>query len=325
MTFILCSFMIFNMKINSLERIFINNSQQWILVRGKSDDAPLLLHVQGGPGLPIIPEADVMERLLHLEDHYTVAYWDQRGCGKSFNKKIDPRSVTFSQLSNDIISCAEYLTHKYNKRDVAIIGYSIGATISLMASVKQDKLFRKLFLVGIDVDIQTANVFAINNAKRIAAEYNDPKIVRQLEDLGKTPIIETKKFQQRAKIVANLGGIFRHRNYKQLVLSSMKNLFRCRYYSFTDIIKTVRGMEFCQNALLPELDKLDLFKLMKEVHVPLHFIQGRYDGVCPVERTREFYNYLQSPEKQFTLFEDSAHMPHYDEPEKFSEIITAHS
>ena len=313
------------MKINSLEKISINNSEQWILVRGKSVDAPLLLHVQGGPGLPIIPEASSMERLLHLEDRYLVAYWDQRGCGKSFNKNMDTQSISISQLSDDIISCAEYLIHKYNKHDVTIVGYSIGATLSLLASAKQDTLFRKLFLVGIDVDIQTANAFAINNAKKKALEKNYFKIVRQLENLGNNTIIETKKFQQRAKIVANFGGIFRHRNYTQLVLSSMKNLFQCRYYSFADIIKTIKGMDFCQNALLPELDKLDLFKLIKEVNIPVHFIHGRYDGVCPVERTREFFNYLQSPKKHFTLFEDSAHMPHYDEPEKFSEIIAAHN
>ena len=84
-------------------------------------------------------------------------------------------------------------------------------------------------------------------------------------------------------------------------------------------------MEFCQNALLPELDKLDLFKLIKKVNIPAHIIHGKYDGICPVERTMEFFNFLKSPEKHFTLFEDSAHMPHYDEPEKFSEIIVAYS
>ena len=187
------------MRINSLEKISFNNSEQWVLVRGKSNDAPLLLHVQGGPGLPIIPEANSMERMLHLENHYLVAYWDQRGCGKSFNKKIDPQSINFSQLSDDIISSAKYLIHKYNKPDVTIVGYSIGATLSLLASAKQDKLFRKLFLVGIDVDIQTANIFAINNAKRIALENNNPKIVRQLEGLEKISNYRSKEIPAASK------------------------------------------------------------------------------------------------------------------------------
>ena len=45
----------------------VNGSEQWILVRGKSSDAPLIIHVQAGPGFPMIPEAHAMEKNLHLE------------------------------------------------------------------------------------------------------------------------------------------------------------------------------------------------------------------------------------------------------------------
>ena len=86
------------MEINNLEKINVNNSEQWILVRGKNPDAPLILPVQAGPGLPMIPEANALEKLLHLENNYVVAYWDQRGCGKSFNKNIDPKTINFSQF-----------------------------------------------------------------------------------------------------------------------------------------------------------------------------------------------------------------------------------
>jgi len=87
------------MTFNSLEKVMINNSQQWLLVRGKSTNNPLILHVQAGPGLPIIPEAGTMEKLLHLENNYLVAYWDQRACGKSFSKKTDPGAINFSQFN----------------------------------------------------------------------------------------------------------------------------------------------------------------------------------------------------------------------------------
>src|SRR4029453_17381199 len=70
------------MRVDSLEKVVINDSEQWILVRGKSSKAPLILHVQAGPGLPIIPEARAMEKKLNLETDYLVAYWDQRACGK---------------------------------------------------------------------------------------------------------------------------------------------------------------------------------------------------------------------------------------------------
>ncbi len=100
------------MEIDALEKVKINNSDQWVLVRGKNVKAPLILHVQAGPGMPIIPEACTMEKLLHLEGNYLVAYWDQRGCGKSFDKNTDPATITFSQLTDDTIECVEYLLKK---------------------------------------------------------------------------------------------------------------------------------------------------------------------------------------------------------------------
>ena len=63
----------FIMRINYLEKVMINDSEQWILVRGKSSEVPLIIHVQAGPGFPMIPEAHTMDKNLHLENDYLVA------------------------------------------------------------------------------------------------------------------------------------------------------------------------------------------------------------------------------------------------------------
>ncbi len=309
------------MGINLLENISINDSEQWILVRGKTADAPLVLHVQAGPGLPIIPEADAMGKLLHFEDHFLTAYWDQRGCGKSFSKKIDSGSINFSQLADDIISCTKYLLNKYNKQSIIIIGYSIGATVSLMAAVKQNNLFSNLFLVGIDIDIQSANVFAINNAIKKATELNNKKLISKIKELDGIPIINAKRFQQRAKILTDLGGMKAGSSYNQLVFSTIRNMLFCTAYSIYDIFNTIRGMEFCQNALLKELNNLNLFKTISAVDVPLHFIHGINDGISPYDIAISFYNYINAKQKEFITFENSAHTPHYDESNKFARIL----
>lgn len=313
------------MNIHHLEKININNTDQWVLVRGKTADAPLLIHVQAGPGLPIIPEADAMGKLLHLEDHFLVAYWDQRGCGKSFSTQVDPKSINFSQLSNDIITCTKYLLGKYSKHTAIVVGYSIGATTSLMAAVKQKDLFSNLFLVGIDIDIPTANVFAIDFAMKGASQRNNRKMIKNLEELKGTPITDAKRFQQRAKILTDLEGIKVGSSYAQLVFSTIKNMLLCKSYTIRDIVKTIRGMEFCQNALLNELDALNLFKIISSVDVPVHFIHGKCDGVSPYDIAISFYNHLKAKQKQFTTFEASAHMPHYDESGKFAELLIEHA
>jgi pimeloyl-ACP methyl ester carboxylesterase len=309
------------MAIDSLEKVMINGSEQWILVRGKSSDAPLIIHVQAGPGFPMIPEAHAMEKNLRLEIDHLVAYWDQRACGKSFTKKTDPKTINFSQLTDDIICCTKYLLGKYRKEKAIIIGYSMGATLALMAASKDKSIFDRLFLVGMDIDLPTANKCAIEFVMSKANEKNKGVFLKQATDLNKIPINDAKQFQKRAKLLTNLGGITTRRNYNQLLMAMISNMISSKAYRLRDIPKTIKGMEFCQNALLPEFNTLNLFHRIDSVDVPVHFIQGKQDGVAPYQIAVKYYKYLQADKKTFTDFDNSAHMPHYDEPEKFTKLL----
>jgi len=309
------------MKVDRLDSIRVNGSTQWILVRGEDLQSPLILHVQAGPGLPIIPEAGAMKRLFNFEDNYLVAYWDQRACGKSFSNQIDASSINFSQLADDIISCIGYLLNRYGKKKAIVVGYSVGATLSLMAAARRPGIFDRLFLVGMDIDVPTANQYAMEFAISKAKERNDKRLLRQARMLSKTEITDASQFQRRAKVLGDLEGIRIGTTYNRLLLSSMSNMLLSKAYRLSDIPKTIRGMEYCQNALLPELNTLDLFNKIKGVEVPLHFVQGRHDGVAPCETAVKYYDYIQSPLKTFDCFEKSAHMAHYDEPKKFAILL----
>src|SRR5450432_977778 len=305
----------------SLEKININNSIQWVLVRGNNVDAPLLIHVQAGPGLPMISEANEMEKRLHLEDRFLVAYWDQRGCGKSFSKDIPPETITLAQMADDIIACTKYLLKKYNKSNAVIVSYSIGATISLMAAAKDSSIFTAIFAAGVDVDIPYANHYALDFAMDKAIAKKNKKMIQKINELKRQPIVESKRFQQRAEILTNLGGIKAGSNYNNLLLGTLKNILFSRYYGIGGLIKTMRGMALCQNALIPEMNSFNLFQTVTKVSVPIHFIQGNLDGIAAPLKGKEYYEQLHATNKSFTLFERSAHMPQYEEPEKFSNLI----
>jgi hypothetical protein len=55
------------MEIDSLEEVRLGGLTQWIRVRGADASNPVLLLMQQGPGLPIINDARLWERLLGLE------------------------------------------------------------------------------------------------------------------------------------------------------------------------------------------------------------------------------------------------------------------
>jgi pimeloyl-ACP methyl ester carboxylesterase len=73
--------------------------------------------------------------------------------------------------------------------------------------------------------------------------------------------------------------------------------------------------------LLPEFDLINLFTQVEKVNVPVHFMQGKKDSIAPFEIAVDYFNYLKATVKSFTVFEKSAHMPHYEEPMKFAAVI----
>src|SRR6202789_1809010 len=64
------------------EAVKIGGISQWITVRGKDLNNPLLLYVHGGPGGAIMGVSWSFQR--PWEDCFTVVEWDQRGSGKTY-------------------------------------------------------------------------------------------------------------------------------------------------------------------------------------------------------------------------------------------------
>lgn len=48
---------------------------------------------------------------------------------------------------------------------------------------------------------------------------------------------------------------------------------------------------------------------------------GRHDLIAPFKPTKSFFDEIDAPEKQWIWFENSAHTPSLEEPEKFMKII----
>ena len=67
--------------IEIFEEINIGGFKQWIQVRSRDKDNPILLFLHGGPGAGFLAIAHTCQDT--WEEHFTVVQWDQRGAGKS--------------------------------------------------------------------------------------------------------------------------------------------------------------------------------------------------------------------------------------------------
>lgn len=74
---------------------------QALLVQGKDESNPVLLFLHGGPGVPIIPFVRDFDVNGKLQEHFIIAYWDQRGAGNSYRDDIPPSSMNIEQFLAD--------------------------------------------------------------------------------------------------------------------------------------------------------------------------------------------------------------------------------
>jgi len=305
------------MKIDTLDAVQLGDTTQWIRIRGEDAANPVLLLVQQGPGLPMINEVRRFEHLLGLEKEFTVVYWDQRGCGRSLRLDAD---ITIDLMVSDTVSLLQLIQERFHKKPY-VAGFSLGATISAYATALRPDLVATLVAVGTDIDGVAAGHSAYDFALRTARQRGNKRAIRQLDGIGPPPHLNAKQFGTRVRWAANFGGVTRNETYGGVVRGLLASLLRSSDYTIADVLRTVRGITATQAALLPELATLDLIRAVPRLDVPVVMAQGRIDQVAPGAAADRYANALEAPNKQLVWFENSAHTPHLEEPEKFRELL----
>jgi len=311
------------MKIDSLEGVQLGGITQWIRVRGADVANPVLLLMQQGPGLPIINDAARLERLLGLENAFTVIYWDQRGTGlssPSLSKNSNRFDISVTRMVDDTVALLEFLRDRFGGKTL-VTGFSFGATFATYAAVRRPELVAALVAAGMDIDIPMAEDNAYAFALDAARQRGHRRAIRQLEAIGPPPHATTRQFTTRARWVANFGGVAANASFNRLLRVLLVSLVRSPDYSASAVIRTLRGIGASQAALLPQLATTDLVRTVPRLDVPLVMAQGRLDQVAPGEAARRFHDSLTAPSKQLVWFESSAHTPHLEEPAKFRDLL----
>jgi pimeloyl-ACP methyl ester carboxylesterase len=304
--------------IDQLEAIQVGESAQWIRIKGADVTNPVLLLIQQGPGLPMINEVRRFEQVLGLEKDFTVVYWDQRGTGRSVRGHAVENGLDL--MVGDAVTVLEYLRDRFGTA-AFVAGFSLGATVGVMAAAHRPDLVATLVAVGMDLDGVAAGNEAYKFALATARQHGNRRAIRQLEAIGPPPHTNVKQFATRVRWATNFGGVSSTETYGSLVRGLLASLLRSPDYSKADVIRTVRGITATQAALLPELGDLDLVRTLPRLEVPIVMVQGRLDRVAPGEVAQRYVDILEAPSKELVWFENSAHTPHLEEPEKFRDLL----
>jgi len=291
----------------SLEKIKLGNIKQYVLIRSEDVHNPILLFVHGGPGMPLMYLAYKFQR--PLEKEFTVVQWDQRGSGKSYDPTIPTESINVEQYIADALQLIDTLRTRYHQPKIFIIGHSWGTYLSSIIVQRHPELFYAYISIGQVVDGDAAHKVQRDFLSSEARKRNDTSLLKKL---GRPDFasFEDELFKY--------GGELKHKtSYAPLV---MTGLF-CTEYTFRDALNVAKGPSFCAKYMKYNAINGSIMSDIREYKVPVLFFAGAHDYTTPFILIKEYCDSIRAPFKQIIWFNESAHFPFYEEPEKFDSTM----
>ncbi len=92
-------------------------------------------------------------------------------------------------------------------------------------------------------------------------------------------------------------------------------------YNFTHKLNYFKSCLSSAKTMYSQVMKIDFFKELKQLDIPMFFIAGKYDYVTPTALVEKFCDELDAPQKKLIVFDNSGHLPQLEEHEQFAEIL----
>lgn len=303
------------------EKVFvdINGVKQGMFIAGKDATNPVLLFVHGGPGMP---EYWLTNRYpTGLENDFTVAWWDQRGAGMSY----DPATfdtVTIDQLVSDTIAVTNYLRGRFGQERIYLLGHSGGSFIAIQAAARAPELYRAY--VGV------AQIGFQLRSEQLAYEYmlayygqaGNEKMLRRLEAAPPTMSVPLPAAYDALRDDAMHGaGVGTTREMRSVVTGVFFPSWFSPVYTMREKLALWRGKFASKARLRDAMFATDLTEQVTQFQLPVYFLEGKYDYTCAYEEARRYFDKLGAPLKGFYTFEQSAHSPMFEEPARVRRIL----
>ena len=304
--------------VDEAKAVEIGGIEQWITVRGRDRDNPVLLVIHGGPAAPDLPNRYLYEP--SWADYFTVVQWDQRGGGKTFElndpDKIAP-TMTKERMIEDAEELVAYLRTTYGKQKIFVLGHSWGSLVALSLAERRPEWLYAYIGVGQIIDMHAGEKISYEWTLNEARRAGDQEANKELTAIAPYPeadgSVPLAKLGIERKWSIVFGGLIHGRKSYE----TLENTERISPdYSEADFKAIDQGSAFTLPKLLADLMAADFTKL-KKLGCPVLLFAGRYDYTTPSAVVKSWFDKVQAPSKRFVWFENSAHMIYEEEPGRF--------
>lgn len=199
-------------SIRHSEHLAIEGARLFLEIRGPDRRAPVFLWLHGGPGGSERPLFRYFNS--DLEDHFLVAYWDQRGAGRSFDPKDDPRRLTIARHLADLDTVVDHLRQSFGQEKIVLIGHSWGAALGLLYAQAHPDKVSALFAVNPLVSTREQQQAQYDFVLSEALQRKDDEALGRLQTIGPPPHKTAAEQLDIERLAERYGGVFHNKpNY----------------------------------------------------------------------------------------------------------------
>jgi pimeloyl-ACP methyl ester carboxylesterase len=293
----------------------IGGVDQWVMVRGRSRDNPLLIVLHGGPGSPETPLFRACNTA--LEDAYVVVYWDQRGAGRSHHKAIPPASMTTERFVADLDELVDAMLAKFGRRQVVVLGHSWGSALGTIYAARFPAKVAAYVGVGQVADMAASEAASYAFTLAEAERRGHTAALKALKAIGPPPHDIKGVGVERRWLMAFGGATGPGFSLVRLTWKAL----RTPEASPLDLVRLLQGSSFSIKCMWDELVAADLPRDYRRFEVPMFFILGRYDHQVVADVSAAYFDVIEAPHKQLFWLEHSGHFAPFEEPAAFNHAM----
>ena len=288
----------------------INGANQGFFINGRDIDNPILLLISSGPGTD---DYFLTERFddMHLDDIFTVVYWDYRGMGIAYDSDIDPASITTEVLIEDTKAVTDYLKKRFEREKIYVMGFSGGTHIGIMAAEKYpEDYYAYIGMAQVVTDSTERDKLMYEFMKDEFTRRGDKSRLKKLDELVtfEGDEMHCKDWYDFVYLLHEAGGGTTHNESELTGITIPIIMSHC--YTISEKIKYIRGMKMYRTTTLDsELENFDYREDKTEFEIPIFFLSGEYDYNCPWPLVEGYCDKITAPDKGFYLIKDAAHSP----------------
>jgi pimeloyl-ACP methyl ester carboxylesterase len=206
---------------------------------------------------------------------------------------------------------------RFDNDKVAIYGHSWGSALGVLYAARFPDKVAAYVGAGQIGNWPTSETMCYDFSLAEAERRGNRKAFRELRGIRPPPHTPRRVIVQRKWLMQFVGMV---RDMSTWRLSRI--MISGPECSLWDLPNILRGTLFSTDAMWEEVSALNLMHAAPVLAVPVFFFIGRHDHVIAPETSVAYFDMLTAPSKKLVWFEESAHEPPFEEPDKFNATMT---